>query len=230
MLIPNKDKETGAIIHSRYYYKCENQGCQMFNKSAKAKYIIDTANSFFAKYLFTTKDNYEEYMRTAREALKKQNSELDSTIASFKVKLNLKIAAHEQSKALIQKDVSLTEVFDVKAELKDINTMKIEYERLVNVRRHSKEALPTYEKYLKLFETTPVVLNKIQDMKAMDAVLRIFFSNFTITAQNGSFARGSTVVYKLNEPWNGFVKSQKFVSGAGEETLTLDLILGKDAL
>ena len=44
------------------------------------------------------------------------------------------------------------------------------------------------------------------------------------------FRRGSKVTYKLNEPWEGFVKSNDFVPGAGEETLTLDLFLGKEAL
>lgn len=230
MLIPHRDKETGKVTHARYYYKCETQGCKMFNKSARASYILDEANKFFSKYLFTTKSNYDVYMQNAREALKKENIKLDSEIASYKTKIGVKEAAHEQSKALIQKDSSLVEVFDVKAELREINSMKAEYERMVNVRRHSKEALPTYEKYLKLFETTPVILNKIRDMKTMDALLRIFFSNFTITAEKDSFARGSKVTYKLNEPWNGFVKSQNFVSGAGEGTLTPGLILGKDAL
>jgi hypothetical protein len=63
-----------------------------------------------------------------------------------------------------------------------------------------------------------------------DALLRIFFSNFTINAVvKGSF-KGSTVAYKLNEPWKGFVDANDFVRGAGTETLTLDLVLGKDAL
>lgn len=48
----------------------------------------------------------------------------------------------------------------------------------------------------------------------MDALLRIFFSNFTIhPVEEGKF-KGSSVTYKLNEPWNGFVNANDFVSGA----------------
>lgn len=51
-------------------------------------------------------------------------------------------------------------------------------------------------------------------MKTMDALLRIFFSNFTIhPVEEGKF-KGSSVTYKLNEPWNGFVNANDFVSGA----------------
>jgi hypothetical protein len=57
--------------------------------------------------------------------------------------------------------------------------------------------------------------------KAMDTLLRSFFSNFTINPiVDGSF-KGSSVSYKLNEPWKGFVENDDFVLGAGEETLTV---------
>jgi hypothetical protein len=52
-------------------------------------------------------------------------------------------------------------------------------------------------------------------MKVMDTLLRIFFSNFTVTAANGDFRQGSQVAYKLNEPYNGFINSGDFVLGAG---------------
>lgn len=67
-------------------------------------------------------------------------------------------------------------------------------------------------------------------MKVMDSLLRVFFSNFTITATNGDFRQGSQVSYKLNEPWKGFIENGDFVYGAGKGTLTLGLVLGKDAL
>lgn len=88
-------------------------------------------------------------------------------------------------------------------------------------RDNIKEAIPSFEEYLKLLQLTPVILGKIRDMKAMDSLLRIFFSNFTIEpVQNGTF-KGSKVVYKLNEPWAGFVNSENFVHGAGQASSTL---------
>ena len=108
--------------------------------------------------------------------------------------------------------------------------LKGEYSKALRQRNSVKDSMPTFEEYLKLFESTPVILGKIQDMKAMDALLRIFFSNFTITAEESDFKQGLTVSYKLNEPYEGFVKNGNFVLGAGTGTLTLDLFLGKEAL
>jgi hypothetical protein len=51
-------------------------------------------------------------------------------------------------------------------------------------------------------------------MKAMDALLRTFFSNFTDTTTNEKFDKGSEVSYKLNEPYNGFIESDDIVNGA----------------
>ena len=77
-----------------------------------------------------------------------------------------------------------------------------------------KSAIPSFEEYLKLLESTPVILNKIRDMKTMDALLRIFFSNFTIhPVKDGTF-KGSKVTYILNEPWEGFTDNGDFVLGA----------------
>lgn len=51
-------------------------------------------------------------------------------------------------------------------------------------------------------------------MKAMDTLLGIFFSNFTIITTGKSFVRGSQMSYKLNEPYEGFVSTNDFVLGA----------------
>jgi len=52
----------------------------------------------------------------------------------------------------------------------------------------------------------------------MDALLRIFFSNFTISPSKDGKFRGSDVSYKLNEPREGFVNANDFVSGAAYQT------------
>ncbi len=50
-------------------------------------------------------------------------------------------------------------------------------------------------------------------MKVMDGLLRIFFSNFTITATGKDFRQGSEVVFELKEPRKGFLKNGDFVCG-----------------
>lgn len=230
MLIPKVDKETGETIHARYYYKCETEGCSMYNKSARAGLIIDAAQSFFKQYLFVTKSNYDSYVIEAKKEAKRKYTDLDGIISKLKIVVANKVKSYEQTKDLILNNPELKDHYDLSKHTKEIDKLKTEYERSIKKRNRIKNSMPTFEEYLKLLEMTPVVLSKIRDMKAMDALLRIFFSNFTITPSEDSKFRGSTVSYKLNEPWKGFVDANDFVSGAGEETLTLDLFLGKEAL
>lgn len=70
-------------------------------------------------------------------------------------------------------------------------------------------------KYLKLFESISVIFQKTPKMSDIDAILKIFFSNFVITPVELGTFKGSKVTYKLNEPYEEFVKNDNFVCGAG---------------
>ena len=215
MLIPKKENDTGKIIHSRYYYKCETLGCDLEGKSARAGVVLEAAQEFFATYLFVTEENYEEFKTHVKKTLAARSAEFDSAIARLKTEVAKKERAYEQTKDLIRSNPDLKDHYDLDKYAKEVNKLKDNYKRSLRSRDNIKDSIPTYEEYLKLFETTPVMLGKIRDMKVMDTLLRIFFSNFTITAKNGSFAKGSKVSYKLNEPYNGFIESGDFVRGAG---------------
>lgn len=68
---------------------------------------------------------------------------------------------------------------------------------------------------LKLFESLPVIFEKLDDMNGLNQLLKIFFSNFIIEPIKKDTFKGSKVSYKLNEPWKGFIESNDFVCGAG---------------
>lgn len=106
------------------------------------------------------------------------------------------------------------EHYDLDKYSKEIEKIKKDFTKATKQRDNIKSAIPTFEEYLKLLETSPVILGKIRDMKVMDALLRIFFSNFTITPGKNGFRKGSKVNIKLNEPWEGFVIDNDFVRGA----------------
>ena len=86
-----------------------------------------------------------------------------------------------------------------------------------------KDTLPTYDKYLKLLQSAPVILGKMDNMKAMDIIFKTFFSNLTITDHGKDSEQRYEIVYKLKEPWDGFLKSNNVIRGRGERTRTFDL-------
>lgn len=225
------DKKKGkAIIGSYYYYKCETEKCKMRNKSARANLVISAAKEYFANNLLVTKENYDIYVANAKKAIKQKNTELESEIGRLTSRIGESKRNYEQTKSLLLSNKELAEHYNLDTAKEEINSLSAELSTLTNRRNRSKEAIVTYEEYLKLLSSTPVILGKIQDMEVMDAFLRIFFSNFTIIPSSGDFKQGSRVVYKLKEPWNGFSSADKLSLGAGTGTLTLDLFHGKEAL
>ena len=230
MLIYKRDKETKEIIQSRYYYKCETEGCALYGSSARAGLVVDAAQQFFQDYLFITKDNYAHFVKEAEKEAARKSAEFDSIIARSKITIANKERTYEQTKDLILKNPKVMEHYDLDKYRKEIDKITKEYTKALKQRDNIKGAIPKFEEYLKLLKSTPVVLGKIRDMKVMDALLRIFFSNFIIVPGENGFRKGVKVAITLNEPWEGFVRTDNFVRGAGTGTQTRGLFLGKEAL
>ena len=186
----------------------------MEGNSARAGLVIEAAQRFFQHYLFVTESNYDAYMKEATKEAKRDVSEFESTIARLKVTIANKEKAYDKAKDLVLENPGLGEHYNLDSYTKDIEKLKADYKRTIRLRDGVTATLPTYKQYLKLFESTPVILGKIRDMKVMNALLRIFFSNFTITPSGKDFRKGSEVSYKLNEPYEGFVQNGDFVLGA----------------
>jgi DNA invertase Pin-like site-specific DNA recombinase len=223
-------KARGRLIESRYYYKCETLGCEVSGKSARAGLVVNAAKEFFATYLFTTNDNYTCYVENAKKALKHNTVELESNIGRAKQAVGDKKKKYKDATEFILNHKELAEHYNLDSMSKDVSEAEKQLADLISQRGNVKNSIATYEQYLKILESAPVILDKIHDMDVMDNLLRIFFSKFVINPNSGKFNKGSKAIYKLNEPWAGFILDKKFVIGAGEETLTLDLFLGKEAL
>jgi Site-specific recombinases, DNA invertase Pin homologs len=216
MALPKKDSATNKLVHYRYYYKCETDlDCPMHNKSIRAGKVIENAQRFFGDYLFVTKGNYKGYLERANKEADKKATEFTSNIARLKVIISNKEESYENVKSLILETPTLKEHYDLGKYSVEIKKLKSEYNKAIKARSNIKDAISTYEEYLKLFASIPDILGKIRDMKQMDTLLRFFFSNFTIQPiVEGSF-KGSKVTYELKEPYKGFVKNGDFVCGAG---------------
>ncbi len=228
MLIPKK--VNGELVSTRYYYKCENKACELYGKSAPAKTVIKAASDFFAKYLFTTQDNYDSYIKNAKEEIRIKNKQIDAQVGSMMARIKKVSADYEDTKNLLKSSPLLEKHYDLDSIKNEENELRQQHADLIAQRTAASNTLLSYENYLKLFSSSSVILTKIQDMEEMDSLIRMFFSNFTITGKDSRFVQGSEVTFELKEPWKGFIKDEKFVYGAGKETLTPGLILGKDAL
>ena len=93
--------------------------------------------------------------------------------------------------------------------------MKTELVKLEAALKSSKDATLSYDKYLELFKFISIELPKTQNIGLLDNVLRIFFSNYMIKRTGTGKQQRYDITHKLNEPWAGFIKAEKFVRGRG---------------
>jgi site-specific DNA recombinase len=213
MVVDKRDKVTNEITSSRYYYRCETENCHVRGKSARAGLVIGSAQEFLEQYLFVTKSNYTEYVKKAKEEARKQSVRLDSTISGLKTLIANKQNSYDKTKEIIISDPKFKEHYDLDKYVKEIANLRSKYEKDIRSRAEIKSSFATFEEYLKLFESTAVILGKIRDMETMDALIRIFFSNFTVQPITKGSYKGATVSYELKEPWKGFVDNGDFVCG-----------------
>ncbi len=210
-----KDKFTGKIISSRYFYRCETESCSFRNKSVRAKIVLDYAVKFLSEHLFTTESNYVSYAAEAREYANTQAKSLDSDIASFARQVGNKEAEYERTKATVRDNPKLAKHYNLDEVESELVIIRKDHAKLVNTRKQLGSAIITYKQYLELFENIGVILPKTHDMQVLDELLRKFFSNFTVKLTGVGKKQRSEVTHKLNEPWNGFVESNEFVIGRG---------------
>ena len=216
-------KSTNGKKTDYYYYRCETQGCVRKGRSVRAKIITDYAIGILKHYLFTTEDNYENYRKDAKESLADKTAELNSSIARLAKLCGEKSLEYERAKKYKATDPEGVgkhyDLDEIKGELDGIQN---DLDIAKNTRDTIKGSVLTYEKYLELFENIGSILevgvaNSIS-MEALDGILRKFFSNFELEATGDTKLQWSVSSHKLNEPWEGFVKSNNVRLGRGDRT------------
>lgn len=201
-----------------YNYRCETEHCEFKNKSIRANVILDYSYAFLCEHLFTTKSNYDKFKLGARDQVIQRNKELRSLIGSAKQGIGRKKEELTSTKELIRYNPELKEDYDLKEIKKDLGDMEAELTKLEATLKSSKDAILSYDEYLELFKFISVELPKSQNQELLDSILRIFFSNYTVKRTGTGKQQRYEIVHKLNEPWDGFIKSNDFVHGRGDKT------------
>ena len=216
-MIITKKTYGGSKTTHYYMYRCANKECAYRGKSARANLIVNEAQRFFEKYLFTTRSNYDYFLDSISEITSAKRAGLRSEINRLsreesKLKNNL-----EKTKDLILNNANLEEYFIDRLKISEESIRKIKAE--LKDRKRELDGLKSekisYTEYLKLHESISVIFENSPKMEDLDSLLKIFFSNFIIIPVKPGTFKGSKVTYKLNEPYEEFVNSNNFVCGAG---------------
>ena len=206
-----------------YYYKCETEDCIFKGKSVRAKVVIELVKQFFHEYLFVTKDNYAGYVLAAKNDIADRRRLIESSMAQSVMLLHDIKKRYEEEKDLIRENPKLAQHYSLDDRQESISKLEDFIEKKKIEKRELNEVVLPFEEYLKLFENIGVILEDNNEMGQLNAIIKFFFSNLTIKSIKQGKKQGYEIDYKLKEPWQGFLESNKFVRGRGERTQTFDL-------
>jgi DNA invertase Pin-like site-specific DNA recombinase/phage FluMu protein Com len=220
---------SGIVIKANgdnfYRYRCETDGCLMKNKGPRAKVITDFAIDYLDKYHFTTRHNYSNYIKEVARTKEESLIALNRLLASLDKQIETKQKDYDNAKRIASDPTNVLHkhyIHDLDNYREDLKVLKKAFKEAQAQKLKLKSAIPTYEKYLELFDNVAVILRKQPNIWLMDQILRKFFSNFTVRAEfvapKNKITRWKVVDYKLKEPYAGFLKTNDFDLGRGDRT------------
>ena len=216
------DRETGKKTFY-YNYKCETDGCEFRNKSVRAGKVLVCAYEVLDEYLFTTKDNYANYLADAKTKVNEEARAIRSEMMSLTKRIGDKRNELKQAKDLLLANPEYKKHYNLDELAGEGDELENRYNELSVQLENKKDATLTYQQYLELFGSISVKLRETHDISVIDQVLRKFFSNFVVKQYGKGKQQRWDIDYKLKEPWQGFLENNNFDHGRGERTRTFDL-------
>ncbi len=190
--------------------------CEFQGRSVRAKQVLDYAYKFLDKNLFTTKSNYEAFVKEAEGYAQKYSQDLAKNIMSVTKQIGIKQREYDDAKNFLVKNEHLKSHYNLDEIKNELDKKQGQLNDLLNQKKSLKGSILTYEKYLELFENISVKHRQSDDMAMIDQILRNFFSNFSVKQAGKGKEQRCSITHKLNEPWNRFVKYKNVACGRGE--------------
>ena len=171
-----------------YYYRCEDDGCRLQNKSTRAKVFVDFAIDYFKQKPFSSIESYQHYQEEMERVQQQRVLEAKNSLRLKRVQLTKadKRLKELKSNMAVEKDVQLKRIQkeDFEKTNEAIQSLTEEVEQLENKIEATKSSLLTYEKFLELFENMAENIANTKNMKQLDTILQKVFLNFTVTRKN----------------------------------------------
>ncbi len=219
--LTSKTIKTQSEKAQYFYYRCSTFNCKRYNKSIRARVIIDFICDYLNLKPFSSKSAYDQYAkemgRISDQNIVKHRS-LELSLRSkktreeerlSKIKNMLLSDVDKNVKDLYKDDLSL-----INKQIIDLDTKIDETKALIE---KGKLSIYTYAEFLELCDNMALNIGNTKDMRELDFWSKKMFSNFTVDGKN-------VIKYTLNQPFDQLeaVKPANFVYGGQGGTRTLN--------
>lgn len=196
-----------------FYYRCITSKCVMFNRSVRAKAVVDYAVDYLRHVKFDTQAMYVSYngemqrlvktegvsLANAQTSLVKRLSDLETSIANVTSYL-----AKEENGG----DPGLVRHFseDLKSKLANKVSLEQQIKTVKQQIMRNKSATHAYDEFLELLHNLPDTIAKTKKLEVLDYYLSKIFSNLMVKD-------GKVLSCQLNQPFASFVKEALATQG-----------------
>jgi DNA invertase Pin-like site-specific DNA recombinase len=229
-------KKTKDGKRKYFYFRCETIDCGCYNKSVRAKILIDSICDYLSNHNFASPDAYNHYVPEMKSVFMEREANLLKQCEIFKAKRRqLENRLQGIKNLLTEEPTQSNDQNELNTKVKDSfksDLVKVEQEikvcdsKILDTKlilENSKQAILDYPVFLELFSKLPVIIRQTKKMVDLDLIIKKIFSNFTI--KDGKVAK-----ITLNQPFDRLVKSANLSSGGLNGTRTRDLSRDRGAL
>lgn len=167
-----------------YYFRCNTNTCEMYNKNVRAKVIKDFVLRYLEFRPFSSQEAYQSYKKEILRIQNQGTHEINSEIASLKRNIGIVRSDIEDVKRNLAKETDVDLINIQKEELKRLKEEEIKngkktgklQEKKINV---SKAPL-AFEEFIEVIDSLPSKIKKVQTTTQLDSILAKIFLNFSV--------------------------------------------------
>lgn len=203
-------KNLKGIKTQYFYYRCFNKKCAFFNKSVRAKVVVDFVYQFLEQHKFVSKDAYKHYLSEIKRTASSQSNKLSKTFTSLIRQQHVLGEEVEAIKSYLLNEHDEVVKFSFKKDLKVKNdqlvTLDEKIMKINELKDANSKAQLTYNEFVELFENLPDRIRHTSDMRQKDRYIKKLFTNFVVTGKE-------VTDFELAIPFKDFLPEEKMVYG-----------------
>lgn len=204
-------------------FRCKNKACDSVNSGPAGSMARDYAVQYLKKHQFATQETYGKYKSDMLKSIAKQTDDLKTQEKHLITQLANQKQRYENVRDVVaQSDSSYLKHYTPEHLDRLADGVEVIQSELRSVRTKIAEighSYMSYEEFLKLYKNAGELLRLTSGMSLADEIIRIFFSNFTVTGAlygpKMKQKQWSITNHCLREPFNKFVENDEFLIWSG---------------
>lgn len=170
-----------------YYFRCDAKSCKRKPRSVRARVILDAIYNFLDTHPMNFKKGYAAYIKEMHRIASEREIQFDIQLRSNTAELkrikdkifSTKHAVSESRDPFLRKEYG-NDLSDLLKQREKTEELLV---RIKDAKEKQRDVVPSYEKFIELFQNLAVRIKEITLMSELDDAVQKVFSNFVIEGQ-----------------------------------------------